>query len=637
MIRNAVDNLTCKSLPASELVATHRGRTAGGPAADGPVARARWRRPGIPTAGLLVAGVLVGAIAVSWVPRAGAEGPVLAAIKGIDHAGLYSERFTLKREARVAIEAVGSGWPDEELLFSYAWLLNLNDRSVPWKMEAAEVQADRDDNVSASAEVWLPAGDYELYFSALGGFFPIKKEIKLLKLFELGTFNILGGTQVAWDRYGKPSKWKAVLRAAEADFRAEDFVASAPRPALESLVAFREVGSGDLYRAALDVRQKTRVRILALGEYVAREQGFADGAWIEDLDGCERAWEMSLRNTEPAGGAKKNRVFDDVVELAPGRYLLCYATDDSHACGDWNAPPPFDPESWGVTLMPIGQVSPGAVSVVIDPPDESLVVRIDRVGDAELHRVGFELRQGADFCARGFGEWGDSEEQLVDYGWIEDARTLAQVWTMQDTRGIWAGGEPRNRLVEDRIHLPAGSYYLCYLSDYAHAYPRWSKTPPYDPRAWGISLRGLGRGFDAAAVRVFDETDGPAAIVRLAPMGDGARERVSFAVDEPMRVKIIAVGEGERGEMFDYGWITSRDGGAVIWKMEYADSSPAGGAKKNRRVETFVTLDAGEYTLHYRSDGSHSIDGWNASPPDEPQYWGVTLLEWTAGGASESR
>ncbi len=600
--------------------------------ADGslPAAVAAWR-PAVNGATVLAIGAL---LAILWgcvaVPARG-QGPVLSAIKEIDHAGLYSQRFRLERDARVQIDAVGSGWPDEEILFSYAWLLKLSDRSVAWAMDWRAVEADRNDNVSAAAEIDLTAGDYVLYFSALGGFFPIKKEVRLLKMFRLGTFNIEGGTLVAWDRYGEPARWKAVVRATDPGLSLSDFVVNPPPPELIAPVAFREAGSGEFYRAALEVRQTIRMRILAVGEYVAREQGFADGAWIEDRDECARVWDMTLRNTEPAGGAKKNRVFDDIVELAPGRYLLCYVTDDSHAFGDWNAPPPYDPESWGVTLLPIQPLAEGALRVVIDPPDENLIARIDRVGDAEFHRTGFELRREAELCVRGFGEMSSDKDRLVDYGWIEDARTLERVWTMENNPGIWAGGEPRNRLVQEQVRLAAGSYYLCYVSDYAHAFPRWSKTPPFDPRSWGIALNGLGRDFDAAWVRTFEESEGPAAIVRLAPVGDDEHRRLSFVVAEPMRVKIIAMGEGSRGEMFDYGWLTRKESGEKVWSMDYEATTPAGGARKNRREEAFLTLEPGEYTLHYQTDGSHSIEGWNDDPPEEPHYWGVTLLEWPAG------
>ena len=51
-----------------------------------------------------------------------------------------------------------------------------------------------------------------------------------------------------------------------------------------------------------------------------------------------------------AGGATKNRRFDGVIRLPAGSYVLRYETDGSHSFGDWNAAPPDDPESWGITV-----------------------------------------------------------------------------------------------------------------------------------------------------------------------------------------------------------------------------------------------------------------------------------------------
>ena len=51
----------------------------------------------------------------------------------------------------------------------------------------------------------------------------------------------------------------------------------------------------------------------------------------------------------------------------------------------------------------------------------------------------------------------------------------------------------------------------------------------------------------------------------------------------------------------------------------------AGGGKKNRMVNTSIVLDAGTYTLHYKSDDSHSFGDWNTDPPDDPTMWGITL------------
>jgi hypothetical protein len=38
-----------------------------------------------------------------------------------------------------------------------------------------------------------------------------------------------------------------------------------------------------------------------------------------------------------------------------------------------------------------------------------------------------------------------------------------------------------------------------------------------------------------------------------------------------------------------------------------------------------VKLPPGEYVLRYQSDGSHAFGGWNSTPPDEPDMWGITV------------
>jgi hypothetical protein len=59
---------------------------------------------------------------------------------------------------------------------------------------------------------------------------------------------------------------------------------------------------------------------------------------------------MRYRNTEHAGGAKKNRKEDVVLNLEPGDYTVYYKTDDSHSFLEWNMAAPFDEELWGITL-----------------------------------------------------------------------------------------------------------------------------------------------------------------------------------------------------------------------------------------------------------------------------------------------
>ena len=77
--------------------------------------------------------------------------------------------------------------------------------------------------------------------------------------------------------------------------------------------------------------------------------------------------------------------------------------------------------------------------------------------------------------------------------------------------------------------------------------------------------------------------------------------------------------------MYDVAWIEDRDSGRVVWEMTYRTTEHGGGAEKNRMYSGSAVLPAGEYILHYETDGSHSYEDWNSSPPDSPESWGVIL------------
>ena len=111
----------------------------------------------------------------------------------------------------------------------------------------------------------------------------------------------------------------------------------------------------------------------------------------------------------------------------------------------------------------------------------------------------------------------------------------------------------------------------------------------------------------------------------LGRVGDDERKSKHFTLDKETEVHIYALGEGRSGEMFDYGWIEDAKSGRTIWEMTYRMTEPAGGAEKNRRYDGFLTLKPGEYVVHYRSDDSHSFEGWNDDPPSDPFNWGITL------------
>ena len=59
--------------------------------------------------------------------------------------------------------------------------------------------------------------------------------------------------------------------------------------------------------------------------------------------------------------------------------------------------------------------------------------------------------------------------------------------------------------------------------------------------------------------------------------------------------------------------------------MKEPETTHAGGAGKNRKADTVVTLPQGNYRLRYKSDDSHSFDNWNSIPPDI-NFWGIALF-----------
>ena len=174
------------------------------------------------------------------------------------------------------------------------------------------------------------------------------------------------------------------------------------------------------------------------------------------------------------------------------------------------------------------------------------------------------------------------------------------------------------------VELKPGNYEVYYKSDDSHAYRRWNVGPPYDPESWGITIWGAGEDFQSDWISPYREEDDPDLLAQIIRVRGREREQKRFRLDHPEKVRIYALGEGDDDEMYDYGWIEDEDGHKV-WRMTHWDTKHAGGADKNRMVNEVIDLEAGRYTVFYRSDGSHSYNDWNSSPPFDAEYWGITV------------
>ncbi|MCH8300956.1 MAG: hypothetical protein IIC39_10520 [Candidatus Marinimicrobia bacterium] len=153
----------------------------------------------------------------------------------------------------------------------------------------------------------------------------------------------------------------------------------------------------------------------------------------------------------------------------------------------------------------------------------------------------------------------------------------------------------------------------------------WNSSPPSDQQAWGLRLISLDSKFDSDDVEEYVEEEDENILASVVNVGNNDMVSARFKLKERKRVRIYAIGEGSRGEMYDYGWIEDLHSGRTIWEMSYRITEHAGGAKKNRMFDGTILLEPGEYEVRYETDGSHSFNDWNASQPYDPFNWGITV------------
>ncbi len=285
--------------------------------------------------------------------------------------------------------------------------------------------------------------------------------------------------------------------------------------------------------------------------------------------------------------------------------------------------PPNDPQFWGITVWcdrkDMKNVSD---NVSVYKP----VVDLTKVRDHEFVSTGFELIQSMDIRVICLGEIANNEPD--DYGWIINAETRETVWEFAKTKSEYAGGDDKNRMVNEVISLDKGKFIAYYTSDGSHSYHRWNAAPPYDQELWGLSIWTVNDN-DKSNIKIFDEEelDDKNVIVEITKIRDNEKEYKNFTIDKEMKVRIYAIGEGDDGYMHDTGWIKNMDTGKVVWEMTYRTSEHAGGANKNRMFNNFILLEKGNYRVYFESDGSHSYMHWNDDPPRDQMNYGIKILK----------
>jgi hypothetical protein len=543
----------------------------------------------------------------------------------------------------IHIRALGGGgdygWSNKsDNMFAYGWIINAATREMVWTMTVANTSKSGDDR-QFDGTLSLPAGSYEVYFTAYAftlhsTFTHISANVdhRSVPLFGdtgEGKRNFFSWFKDFWSEdinkeFQKRSpRWGIDLFV---DGSMAGTIASFTPPRDQPNTIARAIGLGDnqCIRIAFEMLEPGSLHLYMLGER-GNDNDMADYGWIVNLADRKRVWDMNTRGNLSAGGAKKNVVFSGDVSLQKGQYQLYYITDGTHSMADWNLAPPSDPLNYGVTIS------------LADPGDrrkfrqiqvndyDNVIVSIVHPGNDEHATRGFALKEDADVRVLCFGERSNARRIMADYGQILDARTRSKVWTMDVDRTFHGGGASKNRYVDEVVHLPKGSYVVTYTTDDSHSYDDWNSDPPFDPEHYGITVMGAGPRFSSAIVGTFVEERDKNIIAQIVHAGDNENRSEDFKIDHSMRVRIYAIGEGQGREMFDYGWVEDGRSGNVVWEMTYPMTFHAGGGRKNRMVNTTIMLDRGEYRLHWRSDDSHSYAEWNVDPPEDEEYWGITV------------
>ncbi len=567
------------------------------------------------------------------------EGAVV--LSDIDVERVLRHAFVIDRPARVTIDAVGSfeskEGSNDDGLAAYGWVLDRVSRDVVWKMEPGRVARERGSIASIRDTLLLAAGTYDVYFTSHGNRNGSRFGISLLD-------RILGN-ESAWR--GDQDRWQMILRRAPGEeveiTRLKDESDATLAPTHPDLVWTTTPMRG--HREAeyvFQVSEPARLSVYAIGEIGSHPM---DYGWIEDVTSGERIWEMSLENTKPAGGWNVNRLFNDTLAVARGIYRAAYKTDARQSWGDWVGNPPFDPAGWGVTLT----ATPQSAIEPFDPLSTRVpLIELTQVRDSERRQAQFKVSEPVRLAAYAVGEVGESSR--YDWAWLRNNDTQEPVWEMTYARSRQSGADESNRAELAFFRLEPGTYTLGYETDDSHSYDSWLHGRPEHPERWGVTLFPVAETLDSLAIEILDvqtsslgEKDGHpeppappdlpthaapmpgAMMVTLSAIGNEERAKATFSLQEESMLHITAIGEISISGRYDYGWIEKSDSGEIVWEMTFQNTHPAGGADRNRRFDGTVTLQPGEYIVHYRTDFSHAYGDFGDEPPADPQGWGVRI------------
>ena len=301
-------------------------------------------------------------------------------------------------------------------------------------------------------------------------------------------------------------------------------------------------------------------------------------------------------------------------------------------------------------IMVIGFLNP----ILIFSQDKTLVDITD-IYPEDLRVAGFELtsKQDIEIEATGFNYRNYDYDLFFGNAWILNSESREVVWDLLDS----PSRRSKKGTLEfmDKVSLPSGTYEVYYASFPLHPgndfdidelgdilgsffrdwfsedrrYSRRDRLSRRDRRGiyreFQVVIKGDGKRLSRDDVYDYHDKLKNESLIWISGYKKNLHKSVGFITKKSVELEVYSIGEFEDREKFDYGFIRDAISRKKVWDLSYRKSNYAGGARKNRMRKDTITLPKGKYAVVYSTDGTHSSKKWNAQPPYDPEFWGISV------------
>lgn len=525
----------------------------------------------------------------------------------IDSDELSARTFTLGSATSVIVTS-SAARGEGDRYESYGWIVDRTSRQVVYHPSEATARSENRGVVQFSDTLRLEAGTYDVFYTPFGndensggGFLSFSSENR-------------------W-RSSRDDWFVQVVRADGQALDGDRWRYRDARPSGDDVLWSSHSSENEM------VVQVTRPDTLVIDVVTAEMDRRGDEVRLSRLPDDTEVWSLADASPTPGGGSKRYTSAHTRLPLSPGFYRLRNGIYISDPTG-WQANPPLDVGSYGVTLRTVG----GGIRPFSAWSDDALpTVAITRPGNDESIRQPFTVARPVDVIVYAMGEV-RSNSQRFDYAWIHDVDSGRKIWEMNRSDSRPAGGHSSLRVAEEVLRLKAGRYELVWRSDDSRSFADdfLNDDAPDNPERWGAYVFAP---FDSTAI----STAAIAAPVQRTPLasvlevGNDRDQTAVLQLDRETEVSVEALLEADSdGRWYDTATLTHVGDGKEVWSVERVDPEPDVSSDDYAWGRSVLTLAPGTYTLRVVTDARRAFGDWDSDgPPSRPEAYGMAIYPFT--------